>query len=162
MYVKLGTISAGTHFLNCVHIRRSQTIAAIFWGFLSFFIWRSYIWCSENMELYCNSMLKSRYWSLSMLLFLLSYTCFFKVRKHILYFYFYMRAGWNLSLTNLIKFQHFIKYRAAFSNHLKSICSCLICAELQLYFLNWELSKNPCKNFNRKTLRGYFWFKNCA
>ena len=33
--VKLGTISPAEHFLNCVHIGRSQTIAAIIFGFSS-------------------------------------------------------------------------------------------------------------------------------
>ena len=33
--VKLGTISLTAHFLNCVHIRRSQTIAAIICGLSS-------------------------------------------------------------------------------------------------------------------------------
>ena len=46
--------------------------------------------------------LESRWWSLFVLLFLLSYSCILKVRKTILHFHFYMRAGWNLSLINLI------------------------------------------------------------
>ena len=33
--VKLGTISPAAHFLNCVHIGRSQTIAAIIYGLSS-------------------------------------------------------------------------------------------------------------------------------
>ena len=33
--VKLGTISHAAHFLNCIHIRRSQTIPAIICGFSS-------------------------------------------------------------------------------------------------------------------------------
>ena len=33
--VKLGTISPAAHFLNCVHIGRSQTIAAIIRGLSS-------------------------------------------------------------------------------------------------------------------------------
>ena len=33
--VKLGTISPAAHFFNCVHIRRSQAIAAIVCGLSS-------------------------------------------------------------------------------------------------------------------------------
>ena len=31
-----------------------------------------------------------------------------------------------------------------------------LCVELQLHFLNWELQKILCKNFNPKTLHDYF------
>ena len=46
--VRLGTISPAAHFLNCVHIGRSQTIAAS-WGFKSFF-WKTLRKLTEGVE----------------------------------------------------------------------------------------------------------------
>ena len=93
--VKLGTISPAAHFINCVHIGRSQKMAAIIRGLSSgkcflklnrrFLRFLNY----EHGKKIYRGALKSRYWSLFVLLLLLSYTFILKVRENIFYFYFY-------------------------------------------------------------------------
>ena len=77
--VKLGTILPDAHFLNCVHIGRSQTIAAIICGLFfgktlrkvkrSFLRFLNY----KYRKKLSRDVLEIRYWSLFVLLFLLSY-----------------------------------------------------------------------------------------
>ena len=94
--VKLGTISPAAHFINCVHIGRSQKMAAIIRGLSSgkcfvklnrrFLRFLNY----EHGKKIYRGALKSRYWSLFVLLLLLSYSCILEIRENIFYFYFYM------------------------------------------------------------------------
>ena len=78
---KIGTISFSAHFLNCVHIGKNQTIAATILGLSS---GKRFVKSTEGFLRFLNhgygkklyiDTLKSRYWSLFVLLFLLSYTC---------------------------------------------------------------------------------------
>ena len=78
--VKLGTISLAAHFLNCAHIGRSQLIEELF--FQSFF-WKTLRKVNRFWEFLTDKQrknpyrdnLKSRYRSLFVLLFLLTFTC---------------------------------------------------------------------------------------
>ena len=105
--VKLGTISPAVYFINCVHIGESQRMAAIILGLSSgkYFLnlkrrlLRSLNY-KQGKKIYRGA-LKSRYWSLFVLLLLRPYTCILEVRENTFYFHFcYMVI---LSLINLIK-----------------------------------------------------------
>ena len=105
--VELGRISPAAHFIYCVHIGRSQKMAAIICGLSSgkWFVKLNRFLRSLNYEhgkkIYRGA-LKSRYWNLFVLLLL--YTCILELRENIFYFYFYMmnfisnQFNWTLTL----------------------------------------------------------------
>ena len=90
--VKLGTILPAAHFINCVRIGRSQKMAAIIRGLSStkcFVRFLTFLNYELGKKIYRGA-LKSRYWSLFVLLLLRSYSCILEVRENIFYFNFYM------------------------------------------------------------------------
>ena len=91
-FVKLGTISLAKHFLNCVYIGRSQTVAATAYGFSKQKIFKIfYLLTQEKAIQRCS---EKQVLKLFVLLFLLPYTCILWVRIYTFIFTGLFLKGW--------------------------------------------------------------------